>query len=148
MSPAYLDGRYIRFLLAPALPTDRSFTARFWSAAEERSGAAAFGEAQRRGRTRPVGEALGAKKSGGKPHAVQDAGAQMLPRSGPRVAFADCDGSRTVAGARATRPRVASRLGIRAGEPPALLSGAYVEERILSALRSLSSGPIRSIELS
>ena len=53
------------------LPMIRSFSARFWSEAAERSEAAAFGEAQKRGCTRLVGEALGAKKSGGKPRAAR-----------------------------------------------------------------------------
>ena len=46
-----------------SLPMNRSFSARFWTAAAERSEAAAFGETQRRGCTRSADEALGAKKA-------------------------------------------------------------------------------------
>ena len=45
------------------LPVNRSFSARFWTAAAEQSGAAAFGETQRRGCTRPVGEAPAREKA-------------------------------------------------------------------------------------
>ncbi len=64
------------------LPVDRPFSARSWSAVAERSGAAAFGESQRRGCSRPAPRrALVAKKSGGEPRALQDAGAPTMPCS-------------------------------------------------------------------